>query len=148
VFYVAESSQSLQESPGLKWEWEHYLKLEDLVSKIRERESSRDGSNVKSENGTLSSSSPVKNESTSKTMDDNRRSQSFPAFVEWLRNNKVNPDKVEISHIGSAVGYGLKTTTPLKSGETVFTIPRSVIITSDVARESKLSECSFHFYCF
>jgi hypothetical protein len=148
-----EASQHLQESAGLKLEWEHYCKLEGLVSKIREREAYRDGTDNKilnnSNNGLNSNSSSSEKEGSTVNVDDTakqfmiddiqRRKDKFVYFLDWLSQNGVDIDKVEICFKDQVEGFGLKTKVPLNAGDVVFTIPKKTIITSTVARESKLS---------
>lgn len=72
--------------------------------------------------------------------DAERRNAAFPALLEWLKEHSIDPEKVEIYYKDATQGFGLKTKVPLSTGDVVFTIPQKAILTSLVARNSKLSE--------
>ncbi|XP_035704738.1 actin-histidine N-methyltransferase isoform X2 [Folsomia candida] len=130
VHVEALLNEASQQMPvGLNLEWEHYCKLEGLIAKIKEREAYRDGN--------LNNSSSIDDVKQLMIADNERRKERFPTFFEWLHLNDINPDKVEISY-NDAQGFGLKTKVPLDTNDVVFDIPRKAIITSAVARESKL----------
>jgi hypothetical protein len=148
-----ESSQTMQESPGLKWEWEHYCKLETLISKIREREATRDATDVNNPNNGINAQeidNDTSEESKDMDLESRKREKHFPAFLDWLRQYDINPDKVEISYKDPSNGFGMVTKVPIKAGDVVFVIPQRIILTSQVAKESKLSKQklqkkTFHF---
>lgn len=144
----------MHESPGLKLEWDHYCKLEGLISKIQEREAYKDGTDVNGQKKANASESvlPPSNGGQSDgdgkqimIKDMQRRKDNFPAFREWLFQNDINPEKVEITYKDPIQGFGLTTKVPLARSDVVFTIPQKAIITSAIARESKLSTSNYDY---
>lgn len=119
-FLFSEATEDFEETPQLKWEWEHYLRLSGLIQKIKEREAGRDNQD-KSEN--------VQDEKT-------RREQDLPEFVSWLQRNEAVFDKVRIGPVTD--GFGMKANSQLKSGEVVFTVPKKIVLSAEKARNSKL----------
>lgn len=66
-----------------------------------------------------------------------KRGDNIPAFLEWLRNNKVDTSNVEL-HNFPGLGFGLQASRDLKEGEEFLAIPRSLMMTTVSARNSPL----------
>lgn len=120
---IAEATEDFEETPQLKWEWDHYLRLSGLIQKIKEREAARDNQdNIKQENGVADEKA--------------RRAVELPDFVQWLCRNQAEFEKVSVGPVVD--GFGVKTNVPLKSGDLVFTVPKSIVLSAEKARNSKL----------
>lgn len=116
---IPEATEDFEETPQLKWEWEHYLRLSSLIQKIKEREAGRD------------------NQDKQDITDENaRRRAELPELNQWLQRNLSEFDKVRVEPVNE--GFGLKANVPLKSGDLVFSVPKSIVLSAEKARNSKL----------
>ncbi|CAL8111950.1 unnamed protein product [Orchesella dallaii] len=119
---LREATEDFEETPNLKWEWDHYLRLSSLIQKIKERESGRD------------------NQDKQDAIDENaRRASELPEFIQWLQRNRADFKKMSIGPVENDCGFGLKATDSLKSGELAFSVPKSIVMSAEKARSSKLS---------
>lgn len=91
-----------------------------MIRKIKEREAGRD--NQDRQDGSQNETS--------------RRNAELPEFQQWLLRNQTDFDKIRIGPVTD--GFGLKANEPLKSGELVFIVPKSIVLSAEKARSSKL----------
>ncbi|ELU11224.1 hypothetical protein CAPTEDRAFT_181634 [Capitella teleta] len=93
-------------------EWTEFLEVYNLVEKLRKKQ----------QNYVIAKSGREKN---------------FDGFMGWLKSNSVDAEAVEIQHFDVG-GYGIKATRDFKEGELFLAIPRSVMMTTDTAKNSAL----------
>ncbi|ODM94229.1 Histone-lysine N-methyltransferase setd3 [Orchesella cincta] len=119
---LREATEDFEETPNLQWEWGHYLRLSSLIQKIKEREAGRDNQD--------------KQDSIDETA---RRASELPEFIQWLQRNQAEFTKMSIGPVEQDCGFGLKTNVHLKGGEIAFSVPKSIVMSAEKARSSKLS---------
>ncbi|KAJ8309227.1 hypothetical protein KUTeg_014101 [Tegillarca granosa] len=102
---------SRQPATGAK-EFEEYVEIYNMVEKIRQIQS-----------GISSPPAP--------------RGDNLATFQEWLTNNGVDCNVVEIAEF-PGYGMGLKTKKDLQEADAILSVPRKVMITTMTARDSPL----------
>lgn len=68
-----------------------------------------------------------------------RTADSFAKFKEWMKAHEAEIDKVDIDEFTDFQGFGLKAKQQIKEGDQILTVPRKLMLTSDLIKTSLLS---------